>query len=68
MPRSFNPLLADWRMPEGGPYFATPTVRARPAKVSALMDAPWSAEVVMGWKPPGQREKQSRLRERASSP
>jgi len=55
-----EPMLTDWRMPEGGLYFVTPTARARPAKVSAiadffiteLADAPWRAEVVMGWKPP----------------
>jgi len=52
-------------MPEGGLYFVTPTARARPAKVSVLADfliakladAPWSAEVVMGWKPPARRKK-----------
>ena len=58
-----EPILTDWRMPEGGLYFVTPTARARPAKVSAiadffvaeLADAPWRAEVVMGWIPPPQR-------------
>ncbi|WP_413993814.1 LysR family transcriptional regulator [Labrys okinawensis] len=57
-----EPILADWRLPEGGLYFVTPTARARPAKVSALADfliaeltdARWSAEAVMGWKPPPQ--------------
>ena len=55
-----EPILTEWRLPEGGLYFVTPTARARPAKVSALADfliaaladAPWSAEAVMGWKPP----------------
>ena len=55
-----EPLLTEWRMPEGGLYFVTPTTRARPAKVSAiadffvteLADSPWRAEVVMGWIPP----------------
>ncbi len=64
--KQLEPLLADWRMPEGGLYFVTPTARARPAKISALADfliaglsdAPWSAEAMMGWKPPGQRGKQ----------
>jgi hypothetical protein len=54
-------------MPEGGLYFVTPTTRARPAKVSAiadffiaeLADAPWSAEVVMGWKPPPQPKRET---------
>jgi hypothetical protein len=32
------PILTDWRLPEGGLYFVTPTARARPAKVSALAD------------------------------
>jgi DNA-binding transcriptional LysR family regulator len=53
------PVLPDWRMPEGGLYFVTPTARARPAKVSALADfliaaltdAQWSAEKLMGWGP-----------------
>ena len=52
-----EPLLTDWRMPEGGLYFVTPTTRARPAKVAAVADffvaalteAPWSAGAVMGW-------------------
>ena len=58
-----EPILTDWRMPEGGLYFVTPTARARPAKVSAIADffiaeltnAPWRAEVVMGWIPPPRR-------------
>jgi hypothetical protein len=48
-------------------YFVTPTARARPAKVSALADfviaeltdARWSAEAVMGWKPPARRRKRT---------
>jgi DNA-binding transcriptional LysR family regulator len=64
--KQLEPLLTDWRMPEGGLYFVTPTARARPAKVSApadfliakLTDAPWSAEVVMGWKPPAHKKQQ----------
>ena len=63
-----EPILTDWRLPEGGLYFVTPTARARPAKVSALADfliteltdVRWSAEGVMGWKPPAQpRRKQA---------
>src|SRR5580693_1324737 len=58
--RQLEPILTDWSLPEGGLYFVTPTARARPAKVSALADfviaeladARWSAEAVMGWKPP----------------
>lgn len=50
-----EPILADWRMPEGGLYFVTPTTRARPAKVAAvadffiaaLTDAPWRAAASM---------------------
>ena len=61
--RRLEPILTDWRMPEGGLYFVTPTLRARPAKVSALADffiaklaaAEWSAEAVMGWKPTDRR-------------
>src|SRR5258705_1286828 len=58
--RQLEPILTDWRLPEGGLYFVTPTARARPAKVSAfadyliagLTDARWRAEVVMGWRAP----------------
>src|SRR5882757_5750186 len=58
-----EPILTDWRLPEGAMYFVTPTTRSRPAKVSALAefliaelaDAPWRAEVVMGSNPPPQR-------------
>lgn len=47
-----EPILTDWRLPEGGLYFVTPTARARPAKVRALADffiaklttADWSAK------------------------
>jgi DNA-binding transcriptional LysR family regulator len=37
--RQLEPLLGDWRMPEGRLYFVTPTARSRPAKVSALADS-----------------------------
>ncbi|SOE71995.1 DNA-binding transcriptional regulator, LysR family [Burkholderia sp. OK233] len=63
--KQLEPILTDWRLPEGGLYFVTPTARARPAKVSALADffisrltpAEWSAETLMGWKSPGQRSR-----------
>src|SRR5580700_1256895 len=63
--KQLEPILTDWSLPEGGLYFVTPTARARPAKVSALADfliseladARWSAELVMGWKPPARRRK-----------
>jgi DNA-binding transcriptional LysR family regulator len=50
--KQLEPILTDWRLPEGGLYFVTPTARARPAKVSALADfliteladARWNAE------------------------
>jgi DNA-binding transcriptional LysR family regulator len=65
--KALEPILTDWLLPTGGLYFVTPTARARPAKVSALadflitklMDAPWSAEAMMGWKPPAQKRKQA---------
>ena len=65
--KRLEPILTDWTLPEGGLYFVTPTARARPAKVSALADfliaeltdAPWSAEAVMGWKPPPQPRKRA---------
>jgi DNA-binding transcriptional LysR family regulator len=63
--KQLEPILTDWSLPAGGLYFVTPTARARPAKVSALADfliseladARWSAELVMGWKPPARRRK-----------
>ncbi|WJR81814.1 LysR family transcriptional regulator [Bradyrhizobium sp. NP1] len=63
--KQLEPVLTDWRLPQGGLYFVTPTARSRPAKVSALADfliaeltdARWSAEAVMGWKRPKQRRK-----------
>ncbi|MFL9929292.1 LysR family transcriptional regulator [Paraburkholderia sp. RL18-103-BIB-C] len=63
--KQLEPILTDWRLPEGALYFVTPTARARPAKVSALADffisrlaaAQWSAETLLGWKPPGHRVK-----------
>jgi DNA-binding transcriptional LysR family regulator len=62
-----EPIPTGWRLPEGGLYFVTPTARARPAKISAVADfliaeqtdARWSAEAVMGWKPPRQPKKQT---------
>ena len=70
--KRLEPILADWKMPEGGIYFVTPTARARPAKVVALAEfftaelsnAEWSAEVVMGWKPPRANRLSSRARRR----
>ncbi|KWR89926.1 LysR family transcriptional regulator [Cupriavidus sp. IDO] len=61
--RQLEPVLTDWRLPEGGLHFVTPTARARPAKVSALADffisrltaAEWSAETLLDWKSSGPR-------------
>jgi DNA-binding transcriptional LysR family regulator len=58
--KQLEPVLPDWRLPEGGLYFVTPTARARPAKVSALAEffiskltaAEWRADTVLGRKPP----------------
>jgi DNA-binding transcriptional LysR family regulator len=66
--KALEPILTDWLLPAGGLYFVTPTARARPEKVAALADffiaklvnAPWSAEAVMGWKPPQRQKKQPR--------
>ncbi len=63
--KQLEPILTDWRLPEGGLYFVTPTARARPAKVSALADffisrltpAEWSAETLMGWNSSGHRSR-----------
>jgi DNA-binding transcriptional LysR family regulator len=60
-----EPVLTDWRLPEGGLYFVTTTARARPAKVSALADffiskltaVEWSAETLLGWKPSPRRKR-----------
>jgi DNA-binding transcriptional LysR family regulator len=68
--KQLEPILTDWSLPGGGLYFVTPTARARPAKVSALADfliaeltdARWSAEAVMGWKPPARRGAPERLK------
>lgn len=57
--KQLEPVLNDWRLPEGGLYFVTPTARARPAKISALADfftsrlaaAEWRAGAVMDPKP-----------------
>jgi DNA-binding transcriptional LysR family regulator len=62
--KHLEPILTEWRLPEGGLYFVTPTARARPAKVSALADffiaklatAEWSAATPMGSNPPGRRK------------
>jgi DNA-binding transcriptional LysR family regulator len=67
--KQLEPLLGDWRMPEGGLYFVTPTARSRPAKVSVLADfliaqltgAPWSAEASVGWSSPVRRKKQPKI-------
>jgi DNA-binding transcriptional LysR family regulator len=61
--KQLEPLLTDWRMPEGGLYFVTPAARARPVKVSALADffvaklsvAKWRVEEVTGGKQTGRR-------------
>ena len=58
-------ILTDWRMPEGGLHFVTPTARARPAKVSALADffvsrlatAEWRAGELNDAKASGRRKK-----------
>jgi len=58
-----EPILTEWRLPEGGLYFVTPTARTRPAKVSALADffiakltaAEWSTGTLRGSKPPVRR-------------
>ncbi|KVN42203.1 LysR family transcriptional regulator [Burkholderia pyrrocinia] len=63
--KQLEPILTDWRLPEGGLYFVTPTARARPAKVSALADffiaklgaAEWSEEALMGRKASGRRRR-----------
>ena len=48
-----EPILTDWRLPEGGLYFVTPTARARPAKVSALAEFVISELAKMPWKTAG---------------
>jgi DNA-binding transcriptional LysR family regulator len=63
--KQLEPVLTDWRLPEGGLYFVTPTARARPAKVSALAEfliskltaAEWRAETVMDRKPSSHRRR-----------
>jgi DNA-binding transcriptional LysR family regulator len=68
--KQLEPILTDWRLPEGGLYFVTPTARARPAKVSALADflitelagARWSAEAVTSRRNGGSKHSSSLLR------
>ncbi len=63
--KQLEPVLSDWRLPEGGLYFVTATARARPAKVSALADffisklsaAEWRVEALMERKPPSRRRR-----------
>jgi len=60
-----EPILTEWRLPEGGLYFVTPTARTRPAKVSALADffiaklsaAEWSTGARRGSELPGRKRK-----------
>jgi DNA-binding transcriptional LysR family regulator len=60
-----EPILTEWRLPEGGLYFVTPTARTRPAKVRALADffiakltaAEWRAGTLSGSKPPSRRRR-----------
>jgi len=60
-----EPILTEWRLPEGGLYFVTPSARTRPAKVSALADffiakltaAEWSTGTLRGSKPPSRRRR-----------
>ncbi len=67
--QQLEPVLTDWRLPEGGLYFVTPTARARPAKVSALADffisrltaAQWSAETLLDWGASGPLNQRNRL-------
>src|SRR6202521_1397286 len=42
--KQLEPILTDWRLPEGGLYFVTPTARAPPPKVSALARTSPTAE------------------------
>ncbi|MDR3446378.1 MULTISPECIES: LysR family transcriptional regulator [unclassified Dyella] len=63
--KQLESIIPDWRLPEGGLYFVTPTARARPAKVSALADffiakltsAEWRAETLPNGKSTGRRGK-----------
>ncbi|WP_188795989.1 LysR family transcriptional regulator [Dyella nitratireducens] len=63
--KQLEPILTDWRLPEGGLYFVTPTTRARPAKVSALADffinrltvAEWRAPKLAAGKTPARRKR-----------
>jgi DNA-binding transcriptional LysR family regulator len=63
--KQLEPILTDWRLPEGGLYFVTPVARARPAKVTALADffidklsvAQWRVAEAAGGKPTGRRKK-----------
>lgn len=63
--KQLEAVLTDWRLPEGGLYFVTPTARARPAKVSALADffierlapAQWRAQTLPSGEPPASKRR-----------
>lgn len=53
--RQLEPVLTDWRLPEGGLYFVTPSARARPAKVGALADFFIARLATAEWRAPVKR-------------
>ncbi|WP_122174026.1 LysR family transcriptional regulator [Burkholderia stabilis] len=53
--RQLEPVLTDWRLPEGGLYFVTPSARARPAKVGALADFFIARLATAEWRAPAKR-------------
>ncbi|WP_176040683.1 LysR family transcriptional regulator [Burkholderia stabilis] len=53
--RQLEPVLTDWRLPEGGLYFVTPSARARPAKVGALADFFIARLATADWRAPAKR-------------
>lgn len=55
--KQLEPILTDWRLPEGGLYFVTPSARARPAKVSVLADFFIEKLATAEWRAPAKRSR-----------
>ena len=48
--KQLEAVLTDWRLPEGGLYFVTPSNRARAAKIRVLADFFISKLIEAGWR------------------
>jgi DNA-binding transcriptional LysR family regulator len=64
--KQLEPVLNDWRLPEGGLYFVTPTARARPAKINALADFLTSRLAAAEWREAAVMDPKSSRRKKGS--